>query len=64
MEAKPFGIQSHMHACMHSHAHSLTQLESKYIVKYKHKINTINFPNTIANTLVRTVFKYKYKYFP
>ena len=28
--------------------------------------NTINFPNTntIANTLVRTVFKYKYKYFP
>ena len=61
MEAKPFQIQSHTHVCMHSHAHSLTRLGSKYIVT-----NTINIPktNTIANTLVRTVFKYKYKYFP
>ena len=26
--------------------------------------NTINFPDTNANTFVRTIFKYKYKYFP
>ena len=37
MEAKPFQIQSHTHACMRSHAHSLTRLGSKYIVKYKYK---------------------------
>ena len=61
MEAKPFHIQSHMHACMRTHSPDLgpnTLLNTN--------TNTINIPktNTIANTLVRTVFKYKYKYFP
>ena len=35
------------------------------VFKYKYKRNTVNLPhsNAITNTLVRTVFKYKDRYF-
>ena len=40
-----------------------SRLGSKCIAKYLNT-NAISFPNTIANTLVRAIFKYNYKYFP
>ena len=57
-------LTSHSSSVMVSYvAFTDSRLGSKYIAQYLNtNTNTINFPNTntIANTLVRTVFKYKY----